>query len=331
MNWIKKSATVFIFLLPLYAWPQSVIEDIDDASPNQNFEGPPLTTEKILKVSSSRRILILSNRNTSYDRGDFISLLLSNQLVVRCLVAKIHNGQAGLKITKIYNLPLWKKIQRNLKVQVIRGDDSYSTVQNKKRQEAEEREIPKSLIQEEEDLYNKTTMLEDDLTLEENTNRIIKTDNIITVILGFVEGLDIDGNSKRYNQINGSWMYQLTDNIWAEVTYGQNIINDYPNLGLDTKLANLSFKAKYTIPAPFFSYIQPYAGYQILSVSSPGAGVEDGNTNAQILALELQRVEDLKRQSAIFGVTVLKRLVPGWLARIDLGSDLVSFGFGFEF
>ncbi len=310
-----------IFSLPI--WSQSFIQDLDESRPEQEDEAPALVKEKILKLSPSRRIIALSNQNSSYSEGDYISLILSEKLVVRCLVAKLDNNQAGVKVVRIYDTSLWKQIRPRAEVQVIRGDDSYFSAEKKK-------ERAESLIEDDEDLYNDTLLTEESFE-EEDTKRLIKNDNVISFFLGFVEGPSADGGMRRYRQMNGAWMYQLTDNFWGEISYGQNIINDYPNLGLDTKLTSVSAKVKYTIPAPSYSYLQPYVGYQMVGASSPGAGVEDGNTRVDILNLELDRVEDLKRQSAIFGITVFKRLVPGWLARLDLGSDLVSLGFALEF
>ena len=320
---MKQIVLLQLLTFSLSAWPQSFIQDLDESRPDQDSEAPALVKEKVLKLSPSRRIIALSNQNSSYSEGDYISLILSEKLVIRCLVAKLDKNQAGIKVVKIYDSTLWKQIRPQAEVSVIRGDDSYFSAEKKKK-EAE------SLIEDEEDLYNDTILTEESFE-QENTNRLIKNDNVISLFLGFIEGPSVDGGMKRYRQMNGAWMYQLTDNFWGEVSYGQNIINDYPNLGLDTKLTSVGAKVKYTISAPSYSYLQPYVGYQIVGASSPGAGVEDGNTPVNILNLELDRVEDLKRQSAVFGITIFKRLVPGWMARLDLGSDLVSFGFALEF
>lgn len=79
----------------------------------------------------------------------------------------------------------------------------------------------------------------------------------------------------------------------------------------------------------------PYVGYQIIQAQSPGAGVYDGvSTPAptqEELDQELNGVNDLKKSSLIFGVTVLKRIVPGWFIRLDMGSDLLNAGLALEF
>ena len=72
----------------------------------------------------------------------------------------------------------------------------------------------------------------------------------------------------------------------------------------------------------------------MITANSPGAGVEDP-TNAEYTKsdydAELQRVDALKKNSFIAGVTILKRLVPGWFLRADLGTDLIGGGIALEF
>ena len=319
-----------VFLFSFSTFSQSVIDDFNENS-ESNQLASELVTEKITKVSISKRTYIITNENESFGKGDFITLVLNGQLAARAIVAKSMNNLAGIKIIKIYSLELFKQFRTELEVQVIRGDDSFFGI--KKEKDADE-EDDSSLIKDEEDLYN-GTLLEDDLSLESKSNRAIKTDNIVSLNMGLLEGLNNDGSSQRYTHLNGMWMYQLDDNIWAEVGYGQNLVNDYPSPGLDTKMSNLFVRAKYTFSAPFFSYIQPYLGFQIINASSPQAGVDDPSDtitpSPEDLDREIKLVEDLKKKQIIFGVTVLKRLVPGWFIRADLGSDLVNLGFSLEF
>ena len=117
------------------------------------------------------------------------------------------------------------------------------------------------------------------------------------------------------------------------MSYGQSIINDYPEIGLDTKLINIILKATYIIKGPLYSYLRPYIGYQLVNPDSPGAGKESTirPVGAEQLELELQRVDNLKISSPIFGASVLKRLVPGWFVKANIGSDMISFGFALEF
>lgn len=308
---------------------QSVIDDFNENS-EANQLASELVTEKITRTSNSKRTYIITNENESFSQGDFITLVLNNELAARAIVAKSKNNIAGIKIIKIYSLDLFKLFRKDLEVQVIRGDDSFFGARKVKTEEEEEN----SIIKDEEDLYN-GTLLEDDLTLETKSNRSLKTDNIVSLNLGLIEGLNNDGSSQRYTHLNGTWMYQLDDNIWAEIGYGQNLINDYPSPGLDTKMTNIFIRAKYTIAAPFFSFIQPYLGYQVINATSPQAGIDDPTDDitpgAGELDREIQLVEDLKKSQIIFGVSVLKRLVPGWFIRADLGSDVVNLGFSLEF
>lgn len=327
---MKKLCTQFIFFTLLFCsttFAQNVIEDLGGGGISN--QAPDLAVEKVEKISQSKRIFIITNSNSTFDKGDFISILLGAKLAARALVAKTtEGGIAGIKIVKIYSLALWKRLRDGSEVQILRGDDSYYKLKSER---ANKDLKDEGVIKSEEDLFNETTLLDDDLSLEENTNRIIKQDNVVSATMATVEGIDNDGSSQRYNQFNIQWAYQLEDNIWGEFSYGQNIIDDFPNPGLQTKMTNITLRAKYTFSAPFFSYIQPYLGYQIIGASSPGAGELDPDNPDIDLDAELQTLENLKKNTVVFGITVLKRLVPGWFIRADLGSDIIGAGFGLEF
>ena len=58
---------------------------------------PNLVTEKIQKISLSKKIFIITNNNNSFAKGDFISLVLNNRLVSRAIVDKIQKNEAGIK------------------------------------------------------------------------------------------------------------------------------------------------------------------------------------------------------------------------------------------
>lgn len=317
-------------------YAQNVLDDIEeeDRIENEGSEtAPRLVSETIKVISPSKKIFILTNENATFSKGDFISLLLGNKLVCRALVAKTNPDQlSGIKIVKIYNVSLWKQMSVGKEVLVLKGDDSYYTV-TKTTQETEEAAKVTTKVQDEDDLFNSTTLNDDDLSLEETSNRLIKTDNLLSAGVGMIGGKDVDGSSKRYTHINGSWGYQLADNIWGEVGIGTNTVTDYPSTGIDARMVNFTGKLKYTVNAPFYSYIMPYVGYQVISVDSPGAGVQDTvnpKTDAE-LQEEIALVDDLKKSTVIFGVTVLKRIVPGWFIRADLGSDIISGGLTLEF
>jgi hypothetical protein len=321
---------------------QNVLDDIEEEdridTPAGAEQAPNLVSETIKTISPSKKIFILTNENQSFTKGDFISLLIANKLVCRALVAKTTPEKlSGIKIVKIYNLVLWKQLALGKEVLVLKGDDSYYT-NKEKAPEKEKNGKPKkdeSKLQSDEDLFNSTSLSgsEDDQSLDENSKRLIKPDNLLSVNVGLIQGKDVDGSKKNYTQINGAWAYQLTDNIWAEAGIGTNTIRDYPFTGLDTRLINIEVKAKYTFSAPFYSYIQPYVGYQTILASSPGAGTDpgDGSRSPAQLAEELQMVQDQKKSTVIFGVTILKRIVPGWFVRADFGTDIINGGLSIEF
>ena len=331
---------VFFCLLWSLAIPmvyaQNVLDDIEEEDrmeTGSTENAPNLVAETIKVISPSKKIFILTNDNRSFSKGDFISLLLGNKLVCRALVAKTNDEQlSGIKIVKIYNVNLWKQLAVGKEVLVLKGDDSYYTNIDKTPKEAADAK-PTTKVQDEDDLFNSTTLNDDDLSLEETNNRLIKTDNLLSAGVGMIGGKDVDGSSKRYTHINGSWGYQLTDNIWAELGVGTNTVTDYPATGIDARMVNFTGKFKYTFNAPFYSYIMPYVGYQVISVDSPGAGVQDeaDPKDEDELKKEVELVDDLKKSTVIFGVTVLKRIVPGWFIRADLGSDIISGGLTLEF
>ena len=340
-----KLPALFCLLLVLTISPlraQNALDDIEEEDRIDTQAGsdqaPTLVSETIKTIAPSKKIFILTNENQSYSKGDYISLLLTNKLVCRALVAKTTDEKlSGIKIVKIYNLALWKQLRVGKEVLVLKGDDSYYT--NKEKAPEKDKTPAKgkkdeSKIQGDEDLFNSTSINsnEDDMSLEENSKRIIKTDNLLSLNVGLIQGKDVDGSSKRYTQINAAWGYQLSDNIWAEAAVGANTIRDYPSTGLDTQLINVTLKAKYTFNAPFYSYVMPYVGYQTIIAKSPSAGVADSTTtDPVVLANEVQLVQDLKKSAPIFGVTILKRIVPGWFLRADLGTDIINGGLTIEF
>jgi hypothetical protein len=331
-----KILVLFTLVLALaipVAYAQNVLDDIEEEDRIETGStevAPNLVAETIKVISPSKKIFILTNNNKSFSKGDFISLLLGNKLVCRALVAKTNEEElSGIKIVKIYNVTLWKQLNVGKEVLVLKGDDSYYSNLEKAPKESTKVE---SKVQDEEDLFNSTTLNDDDLSLEETSKRLIKTDNLISAGVGLLSGKEPDGTSTRYTHMNGSWGYQFTDNIWAELGVGTNTVTDYPATGMDTRLINFTGKLKYTFNAPFYSYIMPYVGYQVINVDSPGAGqVGDDNKDDEALEAELRAVDDLKKSTVIFGVTVLKRIVPGWFIRADLGSDIISGGLTLEF
>ncbi len=318
----------FLFFLSTSLHAQSLIDDLDSSNTFRPT-APELVTEKVEKISASGRIFILTNNSGGYGKGDFISIVLDNQLVNRAIVAKTVNGSAGIKIIKVYSDKLNGVLRPGMDVQIIRGDDSYFSL---KKEKVADNGV-KPLIEDEDELFDDTTLLEDDLNFDENKKRAIKTDNLVSVYLALVEGQDTAGASKRYSQFSASWAYQIDDNIYTELGVGRNVINDYPSVnettGLDTTLTSIVLKVKYTLNAPFYSFIQPYIGYQIISASY--SADDDGTTSDEQIKLENEQVEALNKNQVVAGITILKRLVPGWFGRLDLGTDSVNLGFSLEF
>lgn len=321
MLWILITSIFFNFTT---AFGQSVIDEIS-APEGRNSAISDLPTERIVKVSPSKRILILTNSQNSYAKGDFITLVIGEQAVTRALVAKTTDNESGIKTLKVYNSSLWSQLRDGASVKVVRGDDSFLF----REKSVADKDGDPSKIKDEDDLFNDSNILEDEVALDENPNRVIKTDNIIAVSMSRIDGINTDRQTTSYNQLNGSWSFQMEDNIWVEALYGQSLINDFPASTLDTTLSNLEIRAKYTVSAPYYSYIMPYIGYQILNATSAGAGEDDGSGND--FEAEKALVEDLKKSQVIFGVSILKRLVPGWFVRVELGSDMVNLGFALEF
>lgn len=334
---ISRIFIIFLFTLNINisnVYAQNILEDFEEESPTSLgsvANAPQLYNETVRVISPSKKIFILTNDNRSYSKGDFISLLLGNKLVCRALVAKTTDENVGgIKIVKIYDVNLWNQIVVGKEVLVLKGDDSfYANLGKNPVQEA-----PKTKVNDEEDLFNSTTFNDDEGDFDDNSKRLIKPDNLVYAGIGMIQGKDVDGETTRYTHFNAAWGYQVADNIWAELGAGMNQITDFPATGLDTRLISFSGKLKLTFSAPFDSYFMPYVGYQIVQPNSPSAGVATpGSTSPtqEELDKELQLVEDMKKSTVIFGATILKRIVPGWFIRADLGNDIVSAGLSLEF
>ncbi len=319
---LRKSILIVLYLFISSATAQNVVEEI---STNDEIvaAAESLPTEIVRKISPSGKIFIMSNANSAVGKGDFITLIVDNDRAIRALVAKTVDDVAGIKILKIYDPNLFKLIKQGSQVKVLRGDDSYF----KKINPAEDLKIKDT-----EDLYN-DTVLSDGIEIEDNKKRAIKTDNIVGVALSQVPVVDAEGESTYDNQLSAQWAYQFYDNFWGEVNYGQHVIEDYPSPGLGTKVTNLVFRLKYTIEAPLDSYFMPYVGYQYMNASSPGAGEIDPSLSQpqSFYDNEIAKVEDLKKAGPVIGATILKRFVPGWFFRADLGTDNLAVGIALEF
>jgi hypothetical protein len=316
---MKVSIFLILFTLSPKLLPQTVMDRLSQDDPIQADE-ISLIPERIEKVSPSKRIFIITNENESFQVGDFISLLVDKKLASRALVAKRKDKVAGIKIVKIYNLALWKKLGPKTEIQIIKGDDS--SYQKKDRP-------PQQMAPPQEDLFEKT-VISDDITEKDPKGSVIISNHQISVLLGWFEAINSFGESTRYSQLNFQYMYQAWKNIFLEIGFGSNVVKDFPSKGLDTRYYNITPKGKYTFEILWGLVLQPYLGWQFLIADSPGAGQTDSETNREQLAQELKLVEDSEQSRAIFGITLQQAIIPGWNLKADLGMDIISIGVGLE-
>lgn len=324
MNYLS---AVFIYSLVLLSTPvfsQSLVEDANLS--NSSMNGENIFNETIKIISGSKKIFILSNNNQQLGPGDFISLALDNNLAARAVVAKTHQGQVGIKILKIYSLAQWGKLRRDIEVQIIKGDDSQFG-----KQPVEQKPETVSKIRSEEDLFTGDVVVDDDIGIfDENKNRHIKPDNVVALTGAFFEASEVAsrGGTVRTNEFGISWAYQFSDNYFVEGLYGRALIDNYPGDGSQTLVNHLTARLKFNIKGPLYTFFMPYLGFHTYTVSSPDAG----KTNSDMTNLEqLNAIDDLKKSGPVFGVTILRRLVPGWFIKADIGSDIINAGFAIEF
>lgn len=302
---------------------------VDDANLSMAAtDGANTFTETIKVISSSKKIFVLTNNNQQLGPGDFISLALDDKLAARAVVAKNHQGQTGIKILKIYSLAQWSKLRRDMDVLIIKGDD---TMFGKKPEPPPTDATAK--IKSEDDLYTGDVVVDDDIDLmSENKNRHIKPDNIVSLAGGFynVDEISSRGGQVRATEFNAAWAFQITDNYFVEGLYGRASLKDYPGDGASTVVNNLTVRLKYNFKGPLYTFFMPYIGYQSKSVSSPDAGKSLTNS-ATINSEEISAIDNLKKAGPVAGITVLRRLVPGWFIKGDLGTDIMNIGFAIEF
>lgn len=305
------------------SYSQSLVDDVKAPLEQEAAEANGTFTETIKIISASKKIFVLSNNNQMLGPGDFISIALNNKLAARALVAKTYDGNAGIKIMKIYSMAQWTQLKRTMEVQIIRGDDSMF---GKKPEETKKEETK---IKTEDDLYDDKNLLEDDLTeIRDNNNRNIKPDNVVSVGVGFFSAKDANSGTARSQELSAAWSYQFNDNFFIEGLYARSVLSDYPGNQAQTLVNKFSGRLKYCLKAPLYSYVLPYIGFYTQTVSSPDAGV--GQTPSQA-ATETNLVNDLKKNGIAIGVTVLRRLVPGWFVKADLGTDVINIGAAIEF
>ncbi len=309
---------------------QSLVEDANLSQAATNGEN--VFTETIKIISASKKIFVVTNNNAQMGPGDFVSLALDNKLAARAVVAKNHQGQVGIKILKIYSMAQWGRLRRNMDVQIVRGDDSAFAV--KKAAEVAAADGKDSKIKSEDDLYTGDVVIEDEIgVFDDNKNRHIKPDNVVSVGAGYKTAPQTEtagGGTARATEFGIAWAYQFSDNYFIEGIYGRANFQKYPANDVQTVSNHLIARLKYNIKGPLYTFFMPYAGWQSYTISSPAAGKSDTNTAEQNEA-ELKAIDDLKKSGPVFGVTILRRLVPGWFIKADLGTDILNIGFAIEF
>ena len=323
MGWPRLTIfLVTLLFLTSRSFAQTLVEEAKAPLAAEASEGVFVETIKI--ISASKKIFVLTNNNQQLGQGDFISLALDNKLAARAVVAKNYDGQTGIKILKIYSLAQWARLRKGQEVQVIRGDDSMFGKKVVETKVTPTEEAPK--IKSEEDLFNDRVAI-DDGEFDDGSKRHIKPDNVISLGLGFLSAKDIENQEARSTQFSGAWAYQFTDNWFAEFVYARSQLEDYPAKGAQTLVNNVVGRLKYNFKAPLYSFIMPYIGFQSQTVSSNAGKTGVAATDAA----ELEVVDELKKTGPAFGVTLLRRLVPGWFVKADLGTDVLNLGVAIEF
>lgn len=322
---------LFIFINFFYTpsiVAQSLVEDANLSLPLQSGEQVFYETIKI--ISNSKKIFIITNNNQQLGPGDFISLALDNKLAARAVVAKSHQGQTGIKILKIYSLSQWARLKRNLDVQIIKGDDSFfnkTVIESSK----DKKKVDEPRIKSEEDLYSSDITADEELgLLDENKLRHIKPDNVVGIFGAFLDASEVEsrGGTVRANEFGVSWAYQFSDNYFFEALYGRALFNNFPADGTQTLANHFTGRFKFNIKGPLYTFLMPYVGFHTYSISSPDAGKSNNEmTNNE----ELDAIEKLKKSGPVIGATILRRLVPGWFVKADIGTDVINLGFAIEF
>jgi hypothetical protein len=318
------SFTIVLLFLTQLSWGQTLVDDAK--LPLTQGDNENVFIETIKVIGQSKKIFILSNNNQILGVGDFISLAINNELATRAVVAKIHEDRVGIKVIKIYSLTQWTKLQKGLEVQVIRGDDSMFGKKVAATAVDSTEEAPR--IKDEEDLFS-IDDLDGSGELSDDSKRHIKPDNLVGVGFGFYDATepDVEGGGARATQFSGSWAYQFADNWFAEFVYARAMLSGYPASDAQTLVNNVVGRLKFNFKAPLYSFIMPYIGFQSQSVSS-NAG-ETGNVAQD--DRELSIISGLQKTGPVFGVSIYRRLVPGWFLKADLGTDVINAGVSIEF
>jgi hypothetical protein len=91
---------------------------------------------------------------------------------------------------------------------------------------------------------------------------------------------------------------------------------------------------------PFYAFLMPYIGAEKPFVKAPDAGLllcdttctaDDEAADVARANNELDLVDKAGEPSVLFGVSFIKRLVPGWSMRVNVDNQLVGAGLLVEF
>jgi hypothetical protein len=287
-----------------------------------------LITENILAISPSKRIFVLSNENRSFSKGDFISLVFNATLTARAIVAKNSDSGSGVKIVKIYNWQKWQQLTKGIPVQIIRGDDSYFKSNQKSKEQSKE-DAMVAQIESEEDLFNQTEIIGDELSQDEKQSKI-RQDNLLSVNYGIYS---VTGTSENLslNMFSLSYNYQIGSDFWIGINAGSGTLQAFPASNLNTNITTITLSGSYLFKLPFYSYILPYAGFNYQMASSPKAGTNDGTNTQDERDLEIAEVEALNVGNIIFGAKIVRHLAPGWYGVVSIGTDMMRAGVAIEF
>jgi len=322
VKYILTNILLICFSISLHA--QNVINDVDSSNSDvslSNNVSSDIITEKIFKISNSKRIFVITNSNSYIARGDYVTFLTNGKPVARGLTAKTDASYCAIKMLKIYSLTRWNRLAENIDVQIIKGDDSF--LRNKPSDNTPDKF---SKIASEDDLYN-DTVLEADVVNNESSKKVIKNDNLLSFGYGWINGVDNTGQAASFGMLNGAWAYQLHENVFGELNLARTIINDFPSEELDTELTSIIARIKYAFNTPLFTLTMPYLGYQSVTANYNA----DGGASAETLNQETELIDDIQKNGIVFGVSILRKLVPGWYIKGDIGNDQVAVGLTLEF
>jgi hypothetical protein len=310
-----------LFFISYNAQSTSVVNEFKTAQSAASTE----SQESIQTISSSKRVLILTNKQSELLQGDFVTLVYQKQPLARGIIVRSRDQKVGFKVVRLYDEKNWQLIHTGQELTLIKGDDSYYL--NAAPQAQDE-----SLLTSQENLLlnSGSDALFAELGGEKKeAHTKISSNNLLTVALGSISSLGIEGNSASYLHYRFTYSRQILPNIFAEVFYGYSLLKKYPAVDIDTALNIIGAKAGYVFELPFYSFLMPYGGIQQPKASSPGAGT---NTATQEQAdAELQAIQDVEGLDILYGATFLKRIVPNWTLRLDVDNKAMTAGLTVEF